>query len=107
MRIRFSLAERQKEIRHILSQVPAINRSAVDHNKTIFEIEFAPSLRARFVREPEQFQISAAWHHFVSYLATAQAFPLINDRPDTFSQGHHPIGVAQRVPLERLCEPRR
>src|SRR6266550_2623542 len=105
MRIGFSLAERQKKISHILSEVPAINRSAVDDNKTIFEIKLAPSLRARFVREPEQFQISAAWHHFVSYLATVQTFPLINDRPDTFSQGHHSIGATQRSPFERLCKP--
>src|SRR5437870_1015769 len=107
MCIWLSLAERQKKICHVLSQIPTVNRSAIHHNKAILEIEFAPSLRARFVTKPEQFQISTAWHHFVDYIPAAQAFPLINDRPDAFSKSHHTVSAAQRSPFERLCKPRR
>src|SRR5437870_1851148 len=103
MRVRFSLAEGQKKIRHVLSQIPAVNRSAIHHNETIFEIEFSPPLCARFVTEPEQLQISAARHDFMDYIPAAQAFPLTNDRPNAFSQGHDAIRRRQRATLHTLC----
>src|SRR2546423_10650081 len=107
MRVRSLPAERQKKIRHLLSQIPAVNRPAVDHHKAIVDIEFAPSLRARFVTEAEQFQISATWYDFVDYVPAAQAVPLINDRPNALSQSHHAISIGQRPSFASLCQPGR
>src|SRR5436190_21051856 len=99
MRLAPLCLRRDEKVAHLLSQVPAIDRAAVDDHKTIAESQLSsPPCSLIFVKAKE-FEINAAGNDFVNHCAVLQRRPLFHDRPDSLGERHYSIRRRQRASL--------
>src|SRR4051794_18029638 len=86
-----SLEETGKEIRHAFSQIPTVERSAVDHRQPIPDPQLTATARPFVRAKLEQRKIHAARDYFMMYRSTAQPVPLSDDGPDSLGQRYDTV----------------
>jgi hypothetical protein len=75
-------AQSYKEVAHLFSQIPTIDRPAVNNDESIFSAEFLTTFRAGRRIETKYFEVSTTRDHGVRHVAPAQTVPILDHIPD-------------------------
>src|SRR2546421_11906719 len=99
MRVGFLPLNRDKEVRHLFRQIPAIDRAAVDDHKTIAESQLSSPPSSLIFVKAKEVEVGAAGNDFVNHFTILQHRPLSHDRPDSLGERHYSIRRRQRASL--------
>src|SRR5687767_1936294 len=102
MRITIVLQDSSEKVDHLLSQIPAVERTAVNKRKSITEAQLRSPPRALFFAKLEEGKIHATRNDLMMHRSTAQPFPFPDDGPYSFSQRDNCVGRSEYAPLSRL-----
>src|SRR5215213_11380203 len=102
MSLWISFEQSSKEVDHLLSQIPAVERTAVNNRKLISQSQLVATTLAINVAKLEQRKIRATRDHFVMHRAATQSLPFFDDGPDTLGHCHDAIRCRENAALGRL-----
>src|SRR5688572_15974726 len=111
MRIAAVFEKLDKEVGHLIRQVPTADRAAVNNREAISQPKLGTPSPAILGAKFKQLEICAAWNHFMNYSPTAQSLPiLLCERHQAFRSCQGPplytlrksIRIAAFVPMSSL-----
>src|SRR5437016_13291212 len=103
MRVRFSPQQRGEQVCHLRSEIPTIDRAAIDNHKLILEAQLLASTLTIWFAELKQIEANTTWHHLMGHVPTSQSVPGIDDWPNFFRQSHNSISSCKCPALHRFC----